>query len=86
MKHYCYAPCGVCTRTIDFDIDTDGTVHNVCFAGGCPGNTQGVARLAEGLPAAKLAQMLGGVDCRGRGTSCPDQFAQALRQALADRQ
>ena len=49
------------------------------FIGGCPGNTQGVARLAEGRPAAEVVRLLKGIQCRN-GTSCPDQLARALEQ------
>lgn len=83
MTHHTYTPAGVCSRQIDFDVDADGTVHNVVFTGGCHGNTQGVSRLAEGMTARCLISRLRGVDCKGRGTSCPDQFARALEQATA---
>ena len=52
-KHVVYKTEGVCARGIEFDI-VDGIVHNVVFIGGCKGNTQGVARLAEGMPASVL--------------------------------
>lgn len=83
-KHFTYCPTGTCSRQIDFDIDTEGRVHNVCFAGGCNGNLQGLARLAEGIEATRLADTLAGVDCKGRGTSCPDQLAAAIRAAVAE--
>jgi len=68
---------------IHFEIDDQELVHNVQFVGGCPGNTVGVATLAEGQNARLLIAKLKGIDCRGRGTSCPDQLAKALTQALA---
>ncbi len=67
---------------IRFELDEQDNVHNVQFIGGCPGNTVGVATLAEGQNARELIAKLKGIDCRGRGTSCPDQFAKALMQAL----
>lgn len=79
---YTYTPCGVCSRLIEFDIDANGMLHNTTFIGGCHGNTQGVSALAEGRPAADVARCLRGIDCRGRGTSCPDQFARAIAEAL----
>lgn len=81
--HYTYRTSGTCSSSIDFDIDAEGCIHNVRFTGGCPGNTTGVALLAEGRPAAHLAALLRGTDCRGRGTSCPDQLAQAIELALS---
>lgn len=80
---YTYTPAGVCSRRIDFDIDTDGTLRNVEFTGGCHGNTQGLCALAEGRHAAQVADTLANIDCRGRGTSCPDQLSRAIRQALS---
>jgi len=82
---YTYTPSGVCSRQIEFDIDADGTLHDITFAGGCHGNTQGISALAEGRQAAEVARCLRGIDCRGRGTSCPDQFARALAEALAEK-
>lgn len=82
--HHTYKTNGTCSAAIEFDLDAAGCVHNVRFHGGCPGNTAGVALLAEGRPATQLATMLEGTDCRGRGTSCPDQLARALRKALGE--
>lgn len=82
MKHISFATKGTCSKAIDFDIDDKGCLHNICFDGGCPGNTRGVSLLAEGRPAAVVADMLQGTPCRNRGTSCPDQLAEAIRQAL----
>ena len=67
---------------IRFELDDQDVVHNVQFLGGCPGNTVGVATLAEGQNARELIAKLQGINCRGRGTSCPDQLATALTQAL----
>lgn len=78
---YRYIPSGVCSRGITFDI-IDGKVRNVHFTGGCPGNTQGVAILAEGHTPEELIGLLEGVQCGAKGTSCPDQFAKALKESL----
>ncbi len=79
---YSYTPMGVCSQQILFDLE-DGVVKNVTFIGGCPGNTQGVGRLAEGMKAGDVIARLEGIRCGGNPTSCPDQFARALKQALA---
>ena len=78
-----YTTSGTCSRRINFEIDSSGKLHNIRFLGGCPGNTAGIAQLAEGQDAHKIADMLRGTDCRGRGTSCPDQLARAIDEALA---
>lgn len=79
---YSFTPRGVCSAQIDFDIN-DGIVGNVKFTRGCNGNTQGVAALSEGMSAREVIRRLKGINCNGRGTSCPDQFARALEAALA---
>jgi uncharacterized protein (TIGR03905 family) len=76
-----YSPKGVCSQKITFDI-TDNKVHNVRFHGGCAGNTQGVSRLIEGMEIGEAISRLDGIQCGFKGTSCPDQLAQALKQAL----
>lgn len=76
-----YRTKGVCSRNITFDI-VDGKVMNVQFEGGCAGNTQGVARLVEGMSAEEAIRRLEGIPCGFKGTSCPDQLAKAIRQAL----
>ena len=82
MRQFSYSPKGVCSMQIRFELDDQDNVHNVQFLGGCPGNTVGVATLAEGQNARELITKLQGINCRGRGTSCPDQLSKALTQAL----
>lgn len=77
-----YHPKGVCSRQITFDIDDAGCVRNVSFYGGCNGNTQGLSRLAEGMDAKELVARLRGIRCGMRTTSCPDQLATAVEQAI----
>ena len=71
---------GTCSRQIEIEVE-DGIVRSVAFTGGCHGN-QGVAALVRGMKAAEAVARLEGIDCRGRGTSCPDQLAKALKKAL----
>ena len=82
MARFSFTPRGVCSAQIDFEIEND-IVKNIRFHRGCSGNTQGVAKLAEGMNVYDVINKLKGVDCNGRGTSCPDQFAQALEVALS---
>ncbi len=81
MKHYEYITKGVCSRKIDFDIE-DGKIRNVSFLGGCNGNTQGICKLVEGMEAKDVVKKLKGLNCNGRGTSCPDQLAIAITNAI----
>ncbi|MCM1066157.1 MAG: TIGR03905 family TSCPD domain-containing protein [Muribaculaceae bacterium] len=78
-----YKTQGTCSRCIRFRIDDEGLIHDIDFEGGCPGNTTGVATLAEGRPARAVADLLRGTDCRGRGTSCPDQLAKAIEEVMS---
>ena len=78
MQKYSYQPQGVCSQNITFAIDDNDRVTNVRFTGGCNGNTQGVSALIEGMDRDEAIKRLKGIDCRGRGTSCPDQLANAL--------
>ncbi len=73
-----YQPHGTCSRLIAFDVDEDGTLHNVQFEGGCNGNLQGIGALVEGMDVDEAIRRLSGIQCGFKGTSCPDQLAQAL--------
>ena len=70
---------GTCSSAVDFEVE-NGIVTNCRFIGGCDGNTKGVAKLVIGRPVDEIIHLLDGVDCRGRGTSFPDQLAQALKE------
>ncbi len=76
-----FKPQGVCSQKIDFEIE-DGKVTNVHFLGGCNGNTQGISRLIEGMDVKEAISRLEGIQCGFKGTSCPDQLAKALKQAI----
>ena len=78
---YVYKTRGVCSRAINIEIEGD-IIRKVEFEGGCRGNTQGVARLAENRPIDEVIALCKGIECRGT-TSCPDQLAQALEQIKA---
>ena len=82
MAQYTFANVGTCSRSVSFDL-VDGKVCNVSFDGGCNGNTQGVAALVEGMEIHDAIQRMRGINCNGRGTSCPDQLALNLEKALA---
>ena len=80
MKHT-YIPSGVCSRMIEVEIEDDVSI-DCKFIGGCSGNTQGVSKLVIGMDANDAIERLKGINCGGRGTSCPDQLANALEEAL----
>ena len=72
-------PVGVCSRQIDIVLVGD-TIEEVHFTGGCQGNTQGLAALLKGIRVGDAIARLEGIDCGGKGTSCPDQLTQVLKQ------
>ena len=82
MAVYSYKTSGVCSQEIQFEIK-DGKVYHVQFIGGCPGNLQAISKLVEGADAAQVARLLAGNDCGGKGTSCADQLALAIQEALS---
>ena len=77
-----YKTKGVCSREINFEVE-DNKVKNVQFVGGCSGNTQGVARLIDGMDIDEAISRIEGIQCGFRPTSCPDQLAKALREAIS---
>ena len=73
-----YKPVGVCSQLIRVDVE-DNVIKNAEFVGGCSGNTQGVARLVQGMQVDEAISRLEGLKCGFKSTSCPDQLAQALK-------
>ena len=76
-----YIPRGVCSRLIKEDVDNH-QVPRVEFVGGCDGNLQGISRLVKGMAVDEAIERLQGIRCGQKATSCPDQLAYALRQAV----
>ncbi|MBQ9410200.1 MAG: TIGR03905 family TSCPD domain-containing protein [Bacteroidales bacterium] len=68
----------VCSTQIDIELEGD-TVKSVRYTRGCHGNLQGIGALTEGMDRKDVISRLEGINCKGRGTSCPDQLARALK-------
>lgn len=81
MQHT-YTTKGTCSREILFEIE-DGKLTNVQFIGGCNGNLKGICSLVEGMAVEEVIARLEGTTCGPKNTSCPDQLATALKEALA---
>lgn len=75
-----YITRGVCSRKIDYEIE-DGIVKSVNFTGGCNGNLSGISKLVVGMPVEQVIKLLSGTTCGMKKTSCPDQLANALKEA-----
>ena len=81
-KTYQYRPQGVCSQLMEITVN-EGILEDLQVLGGCNGNLQGISRLVKGMKAEDAIARLKGIDCGGKGTSCPDQFARGLEKAMA---
>lgn len=81
MEYHYKTKGGVCSRTINFSID-NGIITSLSFDGGCDGNTQGISKLAVGMKAEDVKVRLQGIKCGFKESSCPDQLALAVEEAL----
>ncbi len=81
MQTYSFQTKGICPTGIAFKLE-NGKIYDIVFTGGCPGNTAAIAKLLQGTDAARVVELLKGNDCAGKGTSCADQLAVAVEQAL----
>lgn len=78
--HYTYRTKGTCSRQIDLYLEGD-VIQNVTFEGGCNGNLNGISVLVKGMKIDEVIERFSGIRCGMRPTSCPDQLAQALKEA-----
>ena len=81
MEQFTYRTKGVCSSAIDITIEGN-VIQKVQYHGGCSGNTQGVAALVVGMTVEEAINRLSGIRCGFKSTSCPDQLALALQEAL----
>lgn len=80
---YEYKTKGTCSQRILFEIE-EGKVKNVQYIGGCNGNLKGISSLVEGMDAKEVVARLSGTTCGMKPTSCPDQLARAIKEALGE--
>ena len=76
-----YKTKGTCSTEIHIELDGD-ILKSVQFIGGCNGNLKGITALVTGMNVNDVIAKLDGIECRTRGTSCPDQLAKALKEAI----
>jgi len=79
--HYTLYPKGVCSTQIDLDV-TDGKIHNLSYTGGCNGNLKALGAMCEGANAEEVIRRLSGITCGYKATSCSDQLARLLKDAM----
>lgn len=76
-----YTTSGTCSRQINVEVE-DGIVKSCEFIGGCNGNLKGICSLVKGMKVEDVIARVEGITCGPKNTSCPDQLAKALKQAL----
>lgn len=81
---YTFRPKGVCARSMQVEVDDQGLIQDLQVEGGCSGNLQGIGALLKGMPAQEAIERLRGTRCGFKETSCPDQLARNLEQAMRE--
>ena len=79
---YTFQPRGVCSRAMSVEVDDQGVIRDLQVVGGCNGNLAGISSIVEGMDAEEIIDRFDGIRCGFKQASCPDQFAEALREAL----
>lgn len=82
MKNYSYKTRGTCSSLINFSLDENNVIQNLSFVRGCEGNLKGISALCVGKKAEEVIEILSGITCGGKTTSCPDQLSRALKEVL----
>ncbi len=77
---------GTCSTMTNLTLNEDHIIESLEVIGGCNGNLKGIAALVKGMKAEDAIARMKGIHCGPRATSCPDQIAHALEEALAQMQ
>lgn len=72
-----YYPKGTCSKKFIMDIENN-IIKDITIEHGCNGNLKGIKNLITGMNIDDVISKLEGIDCNGKGTSCPDQISKAL--------
>lgn len=80
---YEYKNRGVCSISTTVTLNDNKEIEDLKVVGGCNGNLKGIMSLVKGMRAEDAIARLEGITCGSRTTSCPDQIAKALKEALA---
>lgn len=84
MKKITYSPRGVCSKQMEVEIDDNGKIEKVKIIGGCAGNTQGIARLVQGMDAKEAIEKIKGIRCGFKASSCPNELSKAIAECLGN--
>lgn len=80
---YTYYTTGVCSEKMIIELEGD-IIKNVEIIGGCDGNLKGIMSLVKGMDVNEAIKRMQGIECKTKGTSCPDQLSIALEECLAE--
>ena len=80
-KSFSYPNKGTCSKETHIVLNDDHTIESIEVIGGCNGNLQAISRVVEGMTVEQIEGYFKGISCNGRGTSCSDQLATAVRKA-----
>ncbi|MDY4146755.1 TIGR03905 family TSCPD domain-containing protein [Acidaminococcus fermentans] len=83
MKNFTIKTQGTCARQIEFGLE-NGRLHHIHFQGGCSGNLSAISKLLEGADARRAVDLLKGNTCGNKSTSCADQLARGVEEALKE--
>ena len=70
-----------CAKAVRFTLKGNVVTNVEFLGGGCPGNSQAVPRLIEGMTVEEIEKRIKGILCGRKGTSCADQLAKAIKKA-----
>lgn len=83
---YSHRNKGTCSIMTNLELNDDHTIESLEVIGGCDGNLKGIASLVRGMKAEDAIARMKGIHCGPKATSCPDQIAIALEEALSEMQ
>lgn len=78
INHICK---GTCSRSIDLSYDTEtNKITDFNIVGGCNGNLKGIKALVLNRDINEVHDLLKGIKCGFKQTSCPDQISIAIEE------
>ena len=86
MQHVTITTKGTCCKRFDCNIDDSGCLHGITFLGGCRGNLTALCSLLEGVKAQDVCNKFMSLSCGNKGTSCMQEFAKGVAQALTTKE
>ena len=81
-KSFSFPNVGTCSKQTNIVLNDDHTIESIEVVGGCNGNLKGICQLLKGMKAEDAIERMKGTLCGSKPTSCPDQIAITLEEAL----